>query len=270
MVKNRNNDGFSLVEILMAMGILAVGMIFIAGVFPVAIYFSTVATERTIASVVAEEAFAKIRLYAINDPQPPYRMVNLSKLATDQLKDFNDVDIFPAVKYMDPNGVEFSYPSDPNISISQRQYYWTALCRLTEEVKDSNDPHRLVEVTVFVSRKMGSGGSYRDPEEPTSKVVSYPRPVKVGISKVAGNEDELKIEKVEEKIFINDSYEIVDDKTGQTYRVLERYPVERDDAIILLDRKWEGGDSGTVWVVPPPVNGGRGPCVAIYQKVIRF
>ena len=42
-------DGFSLTEVLLAVGILAVGMLFIASVFPVSIYFTTVATERTIA-----------------------------------------------------------------------------------------------------------------------------------------------------------------------------------------------------------------------------
>ena len=48
----------------MAVGIMAVGMVFIAGVFPVGIHFTTIATERTIAAVVADEAFAKIKLYA--------------------------------------------------------------------------------------------------------------------------------------------------------------------------------------------------------------
>ncbi|GAH37480.1 unnamed protein product [marine sediment metagenome] len=43
-------------------------MLFIAGTFPVAIYFSTIATERTIAAVAADEAFAKVRLYAIGSP----------------------------------------------------------------------------------------------------------------------------------------------------------------------------------------------------------
>ena len=59
----------------------------------------------------------------------------------------------------------------------------------------------------------------------------------------------------------------MDDDTGRIYRVLERYPYP-DDETILLDRDWEGGDN--VWVVPPPVNGGRNPCIAIYQEVIRF
>jgi prepilin-type N-terminal cleavage/methylation domain-containing protein len=62
MGKGRKNNGFSLMEMLLSIGVLSVGMIFIAGVFPVAIHFSTVSTERTIAAVVADEAFAKIKI----------------------------------------------------------------------------------------------------------------------------------------------------------------------------------------------------------------
>ena len=60
---NYELGGFSLAETLIALGILAVGMLFIAGVFPVAIRLTTISAERTTAAVVAEEAFAKVQLY---------------------------------------------------------------------------------------------------------------------------------------------------------------------------------------------------------------
>ena len=64
-----SRPGFSLTEVLIAIGVLAVGMLFIAGAFPVSIHFTTVATERTIAPIVADEAFAKCRIYLNNlDP----------------------------------------------------------------------------------------------------------------------------------------------------------------------------------------------------------
>ncbi len=62
-MKNKVNNGFSLVEVLIAIGILAVGRLFVAGTFPVGIYFTAVASEKTTAAVVADEAFAKIQLY---------------------------------------------------------------------------------------------------------------------------------------------------------------------------------------------------------------
>ena len=64
--------GFSLTEVVIAIGLLAVGMLFIAGSFPVSVHFTTVATERTIAATVADEAFAKIKLYGIYDPNVVY------------------------------------------------------------------------------------------------------------------------------------------------------------------------------------------------------
>ncbi len=278
--KLQNNNGFSLTEVLFAIGTLAIGMLFIAGTFPVAIHFSTIATERTIAAVVADEAFAKIRLYAdpneynaINDINMPY----LGERWQTQTR-FNDVNAFPATIMMkaDPNA--FAYPSDPGINVSEKKYYWSALCRRV--VADPNTPPtQLVQVTVFVSRKIGSGATYwvRNSDRTLNPLGSfYPMPVDVEVYQITPDANELSIidvipgDAVDEKTFINDGYTIVDDQTGHIYRVLERYAAP-DDEMILLDRPWRGGVlPGSVWVVPPPVNGGRYPCIAIYQKVIRF
>lgn len=273
--KLQNNNGFSLTEVLFAMGTLAVAMLFIAGVFPVALYFSTVATERTIAAVVADEAFAKIRLYAdpnqyndISDINMPYLSIRWQTQTR-----FSDVDAFPATFGIDPN--EFAYPSDPRIHVSEKRYFWSALCRQVEPGT------RLVQVTVFVSRKVGEGGRYRVRNaDRTLNQSLYPVPIDVNVVQVGLDANEILIDdvipdRIDELTFINDGYTIVDDRTGQIYRVLERYADDpgtavREDGMIRLDRPWRGGLFGMVWVVPPPVNGGRYPCIAIYQKVIRF
>ena len=243
MNKELKNAGFSLTEVLLAVGTFAIGMIFVAGVFPVAIHFTTVATERTIAAVVTDEAFAKIKIYD----------VNLALLPPTGCHDFNDVSgIWP----VPINPDEFAYPStDPNIM--QKQYYWSALCRRV-------DPNsQLVQVTVFVSRKVGSGTMYHGG--------TGGRPVPVPVDVLQFSNDELQI--IGDITLINDGYTIVDNKTGRIYRVLERYVPPDDDTILLdLDRVW-GPDNpppNEVWVVPPPISGGRYPCIAIYQRVIRF
>jgi len=234
-MKNKRKSGFSLTEILFAVGILAVGMIFIAGVFPVAIRFVTIAAERSIAAVAADEAFAKIKLYGVNP----------TKLWADKL---TPAPTFLTDPNIDPN--EFFYPSTP-VRYSEKQYYWTALCRLAGSSE--------AQVTVFVCRRVGTAVG--------------PLPYSVGVSQ-ASKPDEISINIAAEKMFINDGYTIVDDATGYIYRVLERYPDNPatpvfEDQIIRLDRYWLGGATGTIWVVPPTV-GGRYPCVAVYQKVIRF
>ncbi|MHC4242882.1 MAG: type IV pilus modification PilV family protein [Planctomycetota bacterium] len=240
MRNTRQYRGFSLIEVLLAVGTLAIGMIFIGGTFLTGIYFATVSTERTIAAVAADEAFAKIRVYGVNLTDPNLVVGQLTPLE--------------ALNTIAPE--EFAYPSIT--SLAEKQYYWSALCRQV----GSDPTNRLVQVTVFVSRKVGNSTMYPVDSQ-------RPAPIKVDVSTVAGagNEDKLMINVASEQIFINGGSTIADNQTGRLYRVLQRNPDTPN--IIVLDRPWEG-TSSSVWVVPPPVGGGRYPCIAIYQKVIRF
>ena len=224
----------------MAVATLAIGMIFISGTFLTGIYLSTVATERTIAAVVADEAFTKIRLYGI-DPAD-------TDLDYDQLVSFETLNSI--------NADEFTYPSTE--TNTDKQYYWSALCRRV----NSDQNNRLVQVTIFISRKIGSGTIY--PGGATK-----PTPVRVSISTASGaGDDELTISVSGEESFINDGCKIVDNRTGQIYRVVQRYADTPNT--VQLDRAWQGDSAGSVWVIPPPVGGGKYPCVAIYQEIIRF
>lgn len=241
-MRNRwQHKGFSLVEVLLAVGTLAIGMIFIGGTFLVAIHFTTISTERTIAAVVADEAFAKIKLYGINMTDP--------NLAIDQQVPFEVLN--PVFEY------EFAYPST-NSSV-EKQYYWSALCRPVY----SDVSNRLMQVTVFISRKVGSRTTYPGG-------AARPVPVKVGVSVVSGvgNANKLMINVPNEQTLVNDGCTIVDNRTGLLYRVLRRDVVAPNT--IILDRVWPSVSDDSIWVVPPPVGGGRYPCIAVYQKLIIF
>ena len=238
MRRKRLHNGFSLTEVLLAVGTLAIGMIFISGTFLTGIHFSTIATERTIAAVVADEAYAKIRLYGVSFADPNF-------MVTQQVR-------FDSISSMLP--VEFAYPSTK--TSAEKHYFWSALCRPVYSGSDN----RLVQVTVFVSRKAGTTTTYQGG-------VGRPVPVPVGVTGTVGG---VSLSITGDTTFINDGCTIVENGTGDIYRVVERGadPAYPEQVTLASDKPWRGGD--LVWVVPPPVGGGKNPCIAVYQKIISF
>jgi len=222
----------------------SLGMLFIAGVFPVSIHFTTIASERTIAAIVADEAFAKIKLYGVN--------LSDSDLSYVSQANYEDVNLLPVP------ASEFAYPSIPTTDPALRKYWWSAICR-----RVSTDE---LQVTVFISRKAGTATVYPN-------LVDTGRPVAVLLSVTTGSKnDELSV--TGNKGYVGDGCIVVDDGTGQIYRVLEKYKSPNDN-VIRLDKDWQGIPSA-IWVIPPPVAGtppvpnGRYPCIAVYQKVMSF
>jgi hypothetical protein len=213
-------------------------MVFISGTFLTGIHFSTIATERSYAAVVADEAFAKIKVYGIDFTDP--------NLAVNRQTRFDSVSFIPAF--------EFEYPSTK--TQAEKQYYWSALCRPVY----SGPNNRFVQVTVFICRKLGNTTAYVGG-------AGRPVPVQVGISGAVGDRVLTLTDNI---TFINDGYTIVENSTGNIYRVLERAadPAFPEQITLAQDKLWQGGDS--VWVIPPPVGGGRNPCIAVYQKLISF
>ena len=261
MKDNRRQFGFSLTETLLAVGTLAVGLLFIGGTFMTGVYFSSVATERTIAASVADEAFAKLQLYRLEP--------DASGLSTTQFVPFERIKAIPASEYL--------YPSTGESSSGQ--YSWTAICRR------AGTNSRLIQVTVFVCRSSGTDAKYwvRKTGAATGFDTSaLPRPVRVTIASDAASPttgevtivDPNAADGVDERAFINDGAFIVDDATGRIYRVLERLAAQPDRIRLALTRpdpeKSLTPPGSSVWVVPPPASGGRGPVIAVYQKVLRF
>jgi len=253
--------GFSLIEVLMAVGTLAIGMIFIGGTFLVAIHLTTVSSERTIATIVANEAFAKVRLYGVdlNDPN----------LGGSHQWPFADLTPLVGPRPVNPN--EFAYPSTR--TLAEKQYFWSALCR-----ELPSDPNHDLQVTVFISRKVGVGTVYIGPPEPMKPMKVMDRPVPMWVEVIAAPGDTvITINNAAKVQWISDGYTIVEDSTGERYRVIERAASGIAEELTLDPAKpWLGGDK--VWAVPPPMIPGsvppavrgRGPCIAVYQTKIKF
>ncbi len=316
---------FSLTEMLLAIAALAVGMLFIAGAFPVAIHFSTRSTEQSIAAAVADEAFATIKLYAEGNPDSDSDDIKIEKLSPVEMKPFKIIDlphqiettiynygpydytedindILPALNIYDPNMPEvFTYPST-NEDFTKKHYYWAPMFRRVGNAGDS----QLVQVTIFVCRKPNLNAKFYwpdpnpDPSYPNNRgkvniagpvFGPWPEPVKVDLipaQRINGSiikNEMLILPSIEElasvpktRTFINNGSFIVDGKTGQIFRVILRYkPTKTDPTFgrrIKLDRDWYKSlivsDVVSVWVIPPPSQGGKSPCIGIFQKLIRF
>jgi prepilin-type N-terminal cleavage/methylation domain-containing protein len=278
MIQSRGQRGFSLTETLIAIAILAIGMIFIAGVFPVGIHFTTISTERSIAAVVADEAFSKMRLCDLNLDM--WRLGPGLPLRTNMSIPFQYVAL-PDLMTLPPRAFEnfLAYPSQPLATGEQKQYYWSAICRVV-------DPdERNVQVTVFVNRRVGTLLTYwqRNPADPCAILPNAAIPSAVWVwgvpyaqAQSEGRElviDVTELPSVPLENFVNDGDTIVDGMTGERYRVLERRPrlnPGSDPVIVVLDRAMSTVNRRKVWVVPPPVGGGRNPCIGVFQKEIRF
>ena len=243
MKKELKHNGFSLTEVLMAVGILSIGMMLIATMFPVGIYLTTVATERTMAAIVYDEAIAKIQLYGLNISSLGWTTPNYQNCTPYEL--VSQIAI-------DPN--EFSYPSvDPATKTSQ--YYWSALCRL----KDPNDPNMLYQVTVFVARKTGPNLKYWHSGGSSDR----PKPTKIAVSD-GNNPDELKIITSGEAKYVNPPTAVLDNASGVIYHVLDR-----QGTVVKLDRLREAS-MNPIWLIPPPETGGRNADIEVYPTTIRF
>jgi len=73
--RNRTRRAFSLAEIMIAIGILGVGMLMVAATFPVGLDQCRIVSEQTIAPLVANDAFERLRLL-LAEPDSAKRIPN--------------------------------------------------------------------------------------------------------------------------------------------------------------------------------------------------
>ena len=258
MSRRSGHKGFSLTEVLLAAGILVIGFMLIAGTLPVGIKLTAMGTERTIGAVAADEAFAKVQLFGLRDTPPWLEDPN-----------FHCVDYASVSELiLNPNSAEYSYPST-DVRPDTKKYYWAAMCKynMADYGLDT------FQVTVFVSRDTGLNTKYpyADYLGPLADV-DYPRPVPVPVDAMGvltGMVDRIQVAAGFAGLITDESI-LLDDRTGQIMRVLERDPI--DPTIIRLDDKLFDAAFGPrdVWVIPPAKGSGRYPGVGVYQRTISF
>jgi hypothetical protein len=209
----------------------------IATMFPAALYLTTVASERTMAAIVADEAFAKIKLYGLQT----YPSV---------ISDYNNISRSPPIDHN-----EFSYPSVDPYSTDFRQYYWSALCKKTDPCE--------YQVTVFVVRKTNPSLVYYYPSA-VPPAIDRPRLIQIQVVSTLAN-NQLTFSVLGEAKYVNPPTAVLDSATGKIYHI-----IDRNNTTVTLDRPWEDTLPGSIWLIPPPVSGGKNANIEVYQEIIRF
>ncbi|HBG25706.1 MAG TPA: hypothetical protein DDX75_01265 [Phycisphaerales bacterium] len=248
------NSGFSLTEVLMAVGVLSIGIMLVATMFPAALYLTTVASERTMAALVADQAFAKMQLYGfIHQDKDEDRYTRYKFRMVDQ------------ENKIDPN--EFIYHIDGS---GQPQYSWEALCRKLND--DANDMRYSVKL--YISRKTSPNLKYTVALGMAGDVNSVTWPMPVPINVQYTSPDKLTMEYEAEK-FINPppATIVMDYNSGRLFRI-----INREDNEVTLDRSWDKDISNQnikIWLLPSPVDStgkptGKNPDIEVFQRIIDF
>jgi prepilin-type N-terminal cleavage/methylation domain-containing protein len=271
MLRKFKDSGFSLTEVLLAAGILAIGFMLVATTFPVGIKLTTVATERTIAAVATDEALAKMNIYGVDPNKLSYGSLRPFESGVLLSSRYTALETyFIALGMPVPDSIdallkaESLYPSTEaaDMNAEPAKYHWSALFLRTGI--------NTIKSVIFVSRKAGVGTKFHYFNEDSNawELVDWPVPVKVSVDRdgtdlLRINDDALLPAAYRTEEFINSGSVIVDDQTGYRYDVLERSRI--DDHQIKLAQDWGGADSGFVWVVPPGLGSSRNPCITVEE-----
>lgn len=294
MNRFHTHKGFTLVEVLLAAGILVIGLILVAGAFPLGIKMTTVSTERTVGTVVADEAIAKIRLLIDpNDAGQDYYGIDTSVLDSLETPVYDLGELFVSFQDSTPllyqgvvSDVDLTWPSVD--TEDDKYYYWSALLKYAMPTTGKGYPTDL-DAVVFISRITGLGAEYPDPANPSLRI-NIPKPVIVPVDTAASDGTKIVVMDDSTTPFDERDYfdHIVEDAvlimTENNPPLTSPLTASAHDTMVLIVKKLNPVDytitldnpidaaqvNSFFWFVPTSYNSSRNPCIGVYQERIPF
>ena len=243
--------GLSLIEILIAIGILAVSMMLIAAAFPAGITMSIAVSDETTSQAVFQKALAEIE----DNVEPG---------------DFTPDDTYKRlVLLLDSAFAE----ADKSRKLDENSpFSWAALIRPIDDNPTATGPMRkLCQVIIVVSRR--PSGSHFENE---SLVTGRPIPELRSVSCTDSSDTARTITVAPAANFdlVPSSGYLIDSKTGIAYSIISRNVGAETTITVLSEPPGDvATDNRNFWVIPGPYEDGNkygqsSPAIRVFQAML--
>lgn len=301
MHKRHKQLGFSLAEIMVAIGILGIGLILVAASFPVGMDQHRRMTEKTMARTIANNAKNLIR-NGINvdlftfDNNTHFRPVPLHNFAMDDTEDNAPNDqssldfldrVYPLPKAT--LGDTWQMRRNHRFNLAKRSRYgWCAVWRATGTMSPNDVEKRQREVVIFVTRKAEQDAGFypsKDINTPPDSDLAQPDPVDVDVHQSSltyapdPDSDSLRVSNSGGFDLLSEGGFIVDAAHGGVYKIVALRDPSLGGKNIRLDRQIVDPEGSVVkpfkatnhaYVVPPPRGIDDQPVIGVYKYTINF
>ena len=233
-------SGLSLVELLIAIGILAISMMLIAAAFPAGVAMSIAVSDETTAQSVFQKAVAEI-----------VDNVGIGDFTPDA---DNNLIILP------DGSCERDFGNSP--------FSWSALIRPVDDTA-SGAMRNLCQVIVVVSRQPSGSPDFLDDGDGGSTIPELRSVTCTGVL------DERKLTITSGFERLPSAGYIIDSETGAVYSIISRNPaagVNPDNVTLLTPLPADISTARPFWVVPGPQSGGEyglsSPAVRVFGAML--
>lgn len=226
--------GLSLIELLIAIGIMGVSMMLIAAAFPAGVAMSIAVSDETTAQAVFQKAMAEIRDQVVRSEITPDASNNLVLL--------------PDSAFSDPAADEARKFDQAGL------FSWAALIRPFDDT--ANGPKgKLCQVVIVVSRKPSGSAKFEDETGTDGIVIPELRSVHCDDSNTSTRT--IKLASTANFDLVGPDSYIIDGQTGIAYAILSRNEDGSDNTVTVLSEPPDdvNSDPRNFWVVPGPYEG---------------